>query len=446
MTKAQDNVLISKMALSIEWDPSEEGLEPHVEINSKKFYDDLTKHFNGTSFAIKLVEASGESLKETISKISMGDLTCLAAGEVTQEQIIESVSKGVQDTGLYPYSFEKAQDFVEASRRAATLIHERRASGAAEFDMSSYTFDLPGLGELTAINRLLSTASKLPPLEDLVGLAKESGEQIKGLQTKVKMSQDKEKELTVDMERLREEMANMAAQAGTKVEMKVEHDGTIPSGTLEWRKASEIFDCKLSVDFEVPFWVWDGEHPNVPVVDNNYIFREAELSAALYALVSNQRMYLHGHTGTGKTTLIEQMAARMKYPFIRINFDSEVTRMDLIGRDTMTTDDNGNSVSSFVDGMLPRAMSSPCLLVLDEIDFVRPDVAYVMQAATEGNGLRITEDGDRFVQPDPMFRMFATGNTVGQGDEEGLYQGARPQSAALLDRFTVWKRVDYRTK
>jgi cobaltochelatase CobS len=121
--------------------------------------------------------------------------------------------------------------------------------------------------------------------------------------------------------------------------------------------------------------------------------------------------------------------------------------MDLIGRDTMTKVDNPDgsvsSVSVFVDGMLPRAMSSPYILMLDEIDFVRPDVAYVMQAATEGNGLRITEDGDRFVKPHENFRMFASANTVGQGDEYGLYQGARPQSQALLDRFTVWTHVEY---
>ena len=88
-------------------------------------------------------------------------------------------------------------------------------------------------------------------------------------------------------------------------------------------------------------------------------------------------------------------------------------------------------------------MSGPCIACFDELDFVRPDVAYVMQAATEGNGLRITEDGGREVKPHPLFRMFATGNTVGQGDEEGMYQGARMQSMALLDRFTIWVNVPY---
>ena len=112
--------------------------------------------------------------------------------------------------------------------------------------------------------------------------------------------------------------------------------------------------------------------------------------------------------------------------------------MDLIGRDTLK---DGKSV--FVDGVLPRMMQSNYIGVFDEIDFCRPDVAYVMQSVLEGNAFRITEDGGRLVEPNPMFRMFATGNTVGQGDEHGMYQGARPQSLALLDRFTVWAKVEY---
>lgn len=163
---------------------------------------------------------------------------------------------------------------------------------------------------------------------------------------------------------------------------------------------------------------------------------------ALYALVTNQRMYLQGHTGSGKTTLLEQIAAHLNYPFIRINFDSEITRMDLIGRDTLVVE-GGVTTSKFVDGLLPQMMQTPCIGCFDEIDFCRPDVAYVMQSALENNSLRITEDGGREVQPHPMFRMFATGNTVGQGDEHGMYQGARPQSMAFLDRFTVWAKVDY---
>jgi len=172
------------------------------------------------------------------------------------------------------------------------------------------------------------------------------------------------------------------------------------------------------------------------------VFRPFELLRVLYAVMTNQRCYLHGHTGTGKTTLIEQVAARLNWPFMRVNFDSEITRMDLIGRDVLANE-GGVTTSKFVDGILPQMMSGPYIGCLDEIDFVRPDIAYVLQRAAEGNGLMLTEDGGRMVKPHKLFRMFATGNTVGQGDEYGMYQGARPQSMAFLDRFTVWVKVDY---
>lgn len=223
--------------------------------------------------------------------------------------------------------------------------------------------------------------------------------------------------------------------------------GDIPKGKVRVKRAYDAFGltsegAKRMLDFDVPVWEWDGVHPHVPDADENYVFRPFELFRVLYAIITNQRAYLHGHTGTGKTTLIEQVAARLMWPVMRVNFDSEITRMDLIGRDVLTSE-GGSTVSKFVDGILPQMMAGPYIGIFDEIDFVRPDVAYVMQRALEGNGLMLTEDGGRIVKPHRMFRMFATGNTVGQGDEHGMYQGARPQSMALLDRFTVWIKVDY---
>tara|TARA_B100001057_G_scaffold501169_1_gene621501 strand:- start:8369 stop:10195 length:1827 start_codon:yes stop_codon:yes gene_type:complete len=222
-------------------------------------------------------------------------------------------------------------------------------------------------------------------------------------------------------------------------------DGTIPSGSLKTKEAHVAFNLsrgKKQFSFKVPCWEWDAPHPHVPEVDEDYVFRPFELLRVLYAIMTNQRCYLHGHTGSGKTTLVEQVAARLNWPFMRINFDSEITRMDLIGRDVLTND-GGVTSSKFVDGILPQMMSGPYIGCLDEIDFVRPDIAYVLQRALEGNGLMLTEDGGRMVMPHKLFRMFGTGNTVGQGDEFGLYQGARPQSMAFLDRFTVWIKVDY---
>ena len=267
------------------------------------------------------------------------------------------------------------------------------------------------------INLALSQAS-LPPITDLI-------EQINTL--------------TEELEK-----AHSTPVIGSASE-ESKHDGTIPSGRLTTQEAWKAFGLargKKQFSFKVPVWEWDSPHPHVPEVDEDYVFRPFELLRVLYAVMTNQRCYLHGHTGSGKTTLVEQVAARLTWPFMRVNFDSEITRMDLIGRDVLVNE-GGVTSSKFVDGILPQMMSGPYIGCLDEIDFVRPDIAYVLQRAAEGNGLMLTEDGGRMVKPHKLFRMFATGNTVGQGDEYGMYQGSRPQSMAFLDRWTVWVKVDY---
>lgn len=229
---------------------------------------------------------------------------------------------------------------------------------------------------------------------------------------------------------------------GTVIEAKA--SGDKPRGVVRTAKACEVFGLPKdgTFDFEVPVWDWEFPHPDVKQADPNYIFRHDELLSLLYAVITNERCWLHGHTGTGKTTLIEQVAARLNWPVRVVNFDSEITRMDLIGRDTLVNE-GGVTVSKFVDGILPQCMVEPYWLICDEFDFIRPDVSYVMQRAFEGNGMTITEDGGRHISPHPMFRIFATGNTQGQGDDFGMYAGARVQSMALLDRFTAWIQVDY---
>tara|TARA_R100000353_G_scaffold34024_1_gene27319 strand:+ start:165 stop:2039 length:1875 start_codon:yes stop_codon:yes gene_type:complete len=239
-----------------------------------------------------------------------------------------------------------------------------------------------------------------------------------------------------------EKLKRSASAIAMPTEIKA--SGEIPKGKAKPQKAWKVFGLskRKELDFDVPVWEWEHDHPHVPKIDDSYVFRPAELLGILQAIVTNQRCYLHGHSGSGKTTGVEQVCARLNWPVMRLNFDSEITRMDIIGRDTLVQD-GGTTVSKFVDGILPTAMSGPYTLICDEIDFVRPDVAYVMQRAFEGNGLVVTEDGGRVVTPHAAFRMFATGNTVGQGDEYGMYQGARPQSMAMLDRFTMWIKVEY---
>ena len=225
-------------------------------------------------------------------------------------------------------------------------------------------------------------------------------------------------------------------------------DGTLPDGDVVMTLAVDIFteitdkDQQKTLGFSVPVFEWDGVHPDVPSIDPNYEYDVKALFRVLQGIVDSNNTYLFGHTGTGKSTLVEQVCARLNFPLVRVNFDSEISRMDLVGRDTLVTED-GQTVSKFVDGVLPDALSRPCLLLCDEVDFIRPDVMYVFQRVLEGNGLLISEDGGRKVIANPWFRLIATANTCGQGDESGMYQGARPQSMATLDRFENWVSVDY---
>lgn len=369
----------------------------------------------------------------------------VASGAVSHEEFVKVVLDAPNDAQIIP-------NFIPEDKFVATLwamYRDWKEFSEGYIPVGDLKdLGIPKLPNLTAekkttLDHLLSSF-EVPKYSDIEKFIRTSAQTQTALArevTTIKELSDKEvaklkketKELANAISRMTKELASKPFE-----DVKVVGDGTIPNGKIVMKNVGDVFPDLKKVEMQVPVWEWDGVHPDVPAIDPHYIYREDLLVKALYAIISNQRMYLQGHTGAGKTTLIEQIAAHLNWPFTRINFDSEITRMDLIGRDTLQ---DGKSV--FVDGMLPRAMSGPYICVFDELDFCRPDVSYVMQAALEGNGLNITEDGGRVVYPHEQFRMFGTGNTVGQGDEHGMYQGARPQSLAFLDRFTIWAKVDY---
>lgn len=225
----------------------------------------------------------------------------------------------------------------------------------------------------------------------------------------------------------------------------------IPEGTFSTALASDVFlgsngEKHEFLNFEVPVFDWDSPHPEVPEIDDSYVFRSDMLVTFLYGLVTNQNTWLHGHTGTGKTTFVEQVAARLQWPVVRVNLDNDIERSDFLGQTQLVTSEQGTTESKFVEGVLPRAMQTPSIFLVDEMDFGKSGIMYVMQRALEAKGLLLTEDGGRLISPHPLFRIAATANTRGQGDEDGCYPGARTQSNALLDRFTVWIHVDYMDK
>jgi len=220
---------------------------------------------------------------------------------------------------------------------------------------------------------------------------------------------------------------------------------TIPDGTMSMVQASDLFPLLAGTTLMVPHFTWDSAHPDVPAVDDEYIFRKEMLIKALQCLTSNDNLWLTGHTGCGKTTFIEQIAARLGWPVARVAFDSNVDRAELVGRMSLSGDGKGGTVSSWLPGVLEIALSRGYILLCDELDAGHPNALYTLQPVLEHKGLLLLEDGGRRVPFTPMARVCATGNTTGNGDDSGLYPACRIISAATLDRFTTFVMVPYMT-
>lgn len=282
-------------------------------------------------------------------------------------------------------------------------------------------------------------AKGLPALSEISGI-------VTNLQEAETKALSEKESLEKELKKLSAELSAASFKAPEPVTFEA-ISGEIPEGGMEWAEAHTVFSCLKEEDhtFKVPYFKWKAAHPHVPPQDDSYIFRPELLLPLLYSLITGERCWLQGHTGSGKTTLVEQTCAMLNWPFVCINFDSEITRADLLGKMDLV-DEGGTTVTKWTDGAVPEAMQGPYVTCFDELDFVRPDVAYVIQRVLENKGLRILEDGGREVMPHSMYRMIATGNTVGQGDEFGMYMGARPQSAAFLNRFPCWISVPYLEK
>lgn len=202
--------------------------------------------------------------------------------------------------------------------------------------------------------------------------------------------------------------------------------------------AQEVFG--LSSDLKVPAFSHRDGH--VPEKDANYRFNDELTRAILAGFVHNRKVLVQGYHGTGKSTHIEQVAARLNWPCIRVNLDSHVTRVDLIGRDAIVLE-NGKQVTAFQEGILPWALSRPVALVFDEYDAGRPEVMFVIQRVLESSGKLTLLDQNRVITPHPYFRLFATTNTVGLGDSSGLYHGTQPINQGQMDRWNIIATLNY---
>ena len=180
----------------------------------------------------------------------------------------------------------------------------------------------------------------------------------------------------------------------------------------------------------------------VPAVEETYRFDRETTLAILAGFTHNRRVLIQGYHGTGKSTHIEQIAARLNWPCVRINLDSHISRIDLIGKDAIVIRD-GHQITEFRDGMLPWAAQNPVALVFDEYDAGRPDVMFVIQRVLEAEGRLTLLDQNRVIRPHPCFRLFATANTIGLGDTTGLYHGTQQINQGQMDRWSIVCTLNY---
>ena len=187
---------------------------------------------------------------------------------------------------------------------------------------------------------------------------------------------------------------------------------------------------------------FDEKSDRVPDIDETYKFDPDTTLAILAGFSHNRRVMIQGYHGTGKSTHIEQVAARLKWPAVRVNLDSHISRIDLIGKDAIKLRD-GVQITEFHEGILPWALRNPVAIVFDEYDAGRADVMFVIQRVLEHDGKLTLMDQNEIIQPNPNFRLFATANTVGLGDTTGLYHGTQQINQAQMDRWSLVATLNY---
>ena len=180
----------------------------------------------------------------------------------------------------------------------------------------------------------------------------------------------------------------------------------------------------------------------VPEIDTSYLFDEVTTKAILAGFCYNRRVMIQGYHGTGKSTHIEQVAARLNWPCVRVNLDSHISRLDLVGKDAIVLKD-GKQITEFREGVLPWALQNPVAIVFDEYDAGRADVMFVIQRVLEVAGKLTLLDNNRVINPHQNFRLFATANTVGLGDTTGLYHGTQQINQGQMDRWSIVSTLNY---
>ena len=219
------------------------------------------------------------------------------------------------------------------------------------------------------------------------------------------------------------------------IKKKIEDKIKVPNINISVKKTFNI-----GWDIEVPCFSEKDEY--VPEKDDDYFFEEDTTKAILAGFKYNRRVMIQGYHGTGKSTHIEQIAARLNWPCIRVNLDSHISRIDLIGKDSIVIE-NGLQVTKFKEGIIPWALQYGVALVFDEYDAGRPDVMFVIQRVLELEGKLTLLEQNRVIVPHPSFRLFCTTNTIGLGDTSGMYHGTQQINQGQMDRWNIVSTLNY---
>ena len=209
----------------------------------------------------------------------------------------------------------------------------------------------------------------------------------------------------------------------------------VPDRSVSLREA-------FGVDSDMMVPAFSERDPHVPDVDQAYRFDPETTKAICAGFAHDRRVMVQGYHGTGKSTHIEQVAARLNWPLIRVNLDSHVSRIDLVGKDAIVLKD-GKQITEFREGILPWTIQRPIALVFDEYDAGRPDVMFVIQRVLEAQGKLTLLDQNRVIRPNRFFRLFATTNTIGLGDTTGLYHGTQQINQGQMDRWSIVTTLNY---
>lgn len=199
------------------------------------------------------------------------------------------------------------------------------------------------------------------------------------------------------------------------------------------------------IDSKITIPAFSAKNDLVPKIDPNYCFDTKTVLSIITGFVHNKNVLIQGYHGTGKSTHIEQVAARLNWPCVRVNMDGSLSRGDLVGRDAIVIQD-GKQITEFHDGILPWSLRRPVALILDEYDAIRPDVMFVLQRLLEADSRFVLLENNEVIHPHKFFRIFATSNTIGFGDNSGLYHGINPINQGQMDRWNIVTTLNYLEK